>query len=58
MVDLDQQGQGEPKAERAPEAADLRRPYEAPRLMKKRSVAQATLFTVQTVSSVGLVTMG
>ncbi len=29
----------------SPPAADPRKPYEAPRLLKKRSVARATLFT-------------
>ena len=30
-----------------PPPADARKPYEAPRLLKKRSVAQATLFTAK-----------
>lgn len=37
---------------------DRRKPYEAPRLLKKRSVARATLFTVMGASMSGLVTHG
>ena len=37
---------------------DGRKPYEAPRLLKKRSVAQATLFTAKGPISTGLTTMG
>lgn len=37
---------------------DGRKPYEAPRLLKKRSVAQATLFTAKGPVSTGLTTMG
>jgi hypothetical protein len=39
-------------------ALDSRKPYEAPRIMKKRSVNRATLFTSGTVTSTGLTTMG
>jgi hypothetical protein len=38
--------------------ADMRKPYEAPRLLKKRSVARATLFTAMGVMASGLTTMG
>lgn len=49
--------QGE--AQQAPFAAeDPRRPYEAPRLLKKRSVARATLFTVAGTMATGLVSQG
>jgi hypothetical protein len=44
--------------EAAPAAEDSRKPYEAPRLLKKRSVARATLFTAHGVMSSGLTTMG
>jgi hypothetical protein len=39
-------------------AEDPRKPYEAPKLLKKRSVARATLFTVQGATMTGLTTMG
>jgi hypothetical protein len=39
-------------------ADDPRKPYEAPRLLKKRSVARATLFTAMGVTMSGLTTMG
>lgn len=44
--------------EAAPAAEDTRKPYEAPRLLKKRSVARATLFTAMGVMASGLTTMG
>ena len=44
--------------EAAPVADDTRKPYEAPRLLKKRSVARATLFTAKGVMASGLTTMG
>ena len=37
---------------------DTRKPYEAPRLMKKRSVAQATLLTAMGPTMSGLTMMG
>jgi hypothetical protein len=37
---------------------DPRKPYEAPRLLKKRSVARATLFTAMGPMMSGLTTMG
>ena len=37
---------------------DSRKPYEAPKLLKKRSVARATLFTSHGVMSSGLTQMG
>lgn len=43
---------------RANAAEDQRKPYEAPKLVKKRSVAQATLFTAMGPSSVALTMMG
>jgi len=39
-------------------AEDHRRPYESPRIMKKRSVSSATLFTAMTISAMGLTFMG
>jgi hypothetical protein len=42
----------------APAREDARKPYEAPRLLKKRSVARATLFTVTGVMMSGLTTHG
>lgn len=39
-------------------AEDPRRPYEAPRIIKKRSVNRSTLFTTMTISSMGLTAMG
>jgi hypothetical protein len=42
----------------SPPADDARRPYEAPRLLKKRSVARATLFTVAGTMTTGLVVSG
>ena len=38
------------------DAGDPRKPYEPPRLTKKRSVARATLFTPMTAT--GMVVMG
>lgn len=37
---------------------DTRKPYEAPRLVKKRSVARATLLTAMGPSMSGLTMMG
>ena len=37
---------------------DPRRPYEAPRVLIKRSVAAATLLTVHSPSSTGIVSSG
>ena len=37
---------------------DARKPYEAPRLLKKRSVARATLFTATGVMMSGLTQHG
>ena len=37
---------------------DTRKPYEAPRLVKKRSVAQATLLTAMGPTTSGLTMMG
>jgi hypothetical protein len=42
----------------APLPEDRRKPYEAPRLLKKRSVARATLFTATGPMASGLTTMG
>jgi hypothetical protein len=39
-------------------AEDSRKPYEPPRLAKKRSVARATLFTAMGPSMTGLTFMG
>ncbi len=48
----------EARARTAEPANDPRRPYEAPRIMKKRAINRATLFTVMTVSSMGLTSSG
>ncbi len=42
----------------APPPEDTRKPYEPPRLLKKRSVARATLFTAMGVMASGLTVMG
>jgi hypothetical protein len=39
-------------------AEDTRKPYEPPRLLKKRSVARATLFTVMGPAMTGITFMG
>ena len=39
-------------------AADGRMPYEAPKIVKKRSVARATLFTATGPTMTGLTMMG
>lgn len=39
-------------------AEDTRKRYDAPRLLKKRSVAQATLLTASGPTSSGIPTMG
>lgn len=38
--------------------ADPRKPYEPPRVLKKRSVARATLFTAMGPTSMALTAMG
>jgi hypothetical protein len=51
----------QPQQHEAPQATppeDTRKPYEPPRLLKKRSVARATLFTAMGVMASGLTTMG
>jgi hypothetical protein len=47
MADTTNKAEREPAPAETPQAAesDPRRPYEAPKLLKKRSVARATLFT-------------
>ncbi|MRG97895.1 hypothetical protein [Polyangium spumosum] len=40
------------------EAEDTRKPYEPPRLTKKRSVARATLFTPMGPAMTGVTIMG
>ncbi|MFT3775553.1 MAG: hypothetical protein QM820_60165 [Minicystis sp.] len=42
----------------APAAEDPRKPYEAPRLLKKRSVARATLFTAMGPTTNAITMMG
>ena len=42
----------------AASSEDLRRPYEAPRLVKKRSVSRATLLTAMGPSMSGLTMTG
>ena len=42
----------------APATEDTRRPYEAPRLLKKRSVARATLVTAMGPMASGLTMTG
>jgi hypothetical protein len=41
-----------------PAAEDTRQPYEAPRLLKKRSLARATLFTAVGATGMTLTAMG
>lgn len=41
-----------------PTGADARKPYEPPRLLKKRSLARATLFTAHGSAMTGLTMMG
>jgi hypothetical protein len=48
----------EPKDDAAREASDTRKPYEPPRLTKKRSVARATLFTAMGPAMTGSTFMG
>jgi len=60
MADLDKPS-AEPTAsslEAHDRADDPRRPYEPPRLAKKRSVARATLFTAMGPAMTGLTFMG
>lgn len=45
MSDTKEQERDEQASRPAEASEDLRKPYEAPKLMKKRSVARATLFT-------------
>jgi len=45
MSDLNDRPNTPEEHDAAPAAEDPRKPYEAPRLLKKRSVARATLFT-------------
>lgn len=39
-------------------ADDPRKPYEAPQILKKRSVNRSILFTTMTTSTMGLTAMG
>jgi hypothetical protein len=58
MSDSNENGE---RAQDVPEAVageDLRRPYEPPKLVKKRAVAKATLFTAMGPAMTGLTTMG
>lgn len=48
----------EPAHPVAAASADTRKPYEAPRLVKKRSVARATLLTVMGPTMSGLTMTG
>jgi hypothetical protein len=59
MADTDERVRREEDAE-LPEgpADDQRKPYEAPRILKKRSVSRSTLFTTMTISAMGLTAMG
>ena len=59
MADIDERPNTFEEHDRtAPAAEDPRRPYEAPRLLKKRSVARATLFTAVGASMMTLTSMG
>lgn len=59
MADTDDRPRDEQDAVREVDPAeDHRRPYESPRIMKKRSVSSATLFTGMTVSAMGFTFMG
>lgn len=57
MADIDNRPTEQDQAERA-EIEDSRLPYEPPRLLKKRSVARATLFTAMGVTMSGLTMTG
>ena len=50
--------EGEPETHESAEASDTRKPYEPPRLTKKRSVARATLFTAMGPAMTGVTFMG
>lgn len=59
MADTDDRIRREEETE-PPEypADDPRKPYEAPRILKKRSVNRSILFTTMTTSAMGLTAMG
>lgn len=48
----------DPETPKATPAEDARKPYEAPRLLKKRSIARATLFTAPATKTSMLTTSG
>lgn len=60
MADTNDRSQEEEPGAKIPvrPAEDHRKPYESPQIMKKRSVNTATLFTVMTLSAMGLTVMG
>jgi hypothetical protein len=59
MADTDDRLRREEETE-LPEhpADDPRKPYEVPRILKKRSVNRSILFTTMTLSTMGLTAMG
>lgn len=58
MADTDNRPTEQDQAERSAVTEDSRLPYEPPRLLKKRSVARATLFTAMGVTMSGLTMTG
>jgi hypothetical protein len=58
MAEIDQHSEPAPEHAGPTPPDPPRRPYEAPRLVKKRSVARATLFTAMGPTMSGLTTMG
>jgi len=59
MADIqDKSAELEDTQTKGDEAADPRKPYEPPRLTKKRSVARATLFTPMGPAMTGATFMG
>lgn len=58
MEDMNDRPSAPVAAETTTEVEDPRLPYEAPRLLKKRSVARATLFTAMGPTTMAITTMG
>jgi hypothetical protein len=60
MADIQDRSAELEGSERTPreEAEDTRKPYEPPRLTKKRGVARATLFTPMGPAMTGVTVMG
>ena len=59
MADTDDRARSEEESEPMQRTADdPRKPYEAPQILKKRSVHRATLFTTMGISAMSLTAMG